>query len=218
MPQDLDAVNPLEKMIPVTPELKKSIQTALDEEISKERKEVLHGLVEYIIKKRTENSVVNLNFVCTHNSRRSQFSQIWAYTAAAYFGIPANCFSGGVEVTAFNERAVASIKRSGFFVTSTGETNPHYQVSYHKEASPLLVFSKLVEDPINPSLPFAAVMTCAHADENCPFIPGTEQRIPLRYEDPKRFDNTPMEVEKYDERSLQIAAELFYVFKRVSKS
>jgi arsenate reductase len=103
-------------------------------------------------------------------------------------------------------------------VTSTGETNPHYQVSYHKEASPLLIFSKLVEDPINPSLPFAAVMTCAHADENCPFIPGTEQRIPLRYEDPKRFDNTPMEVEKYDERSLQIAAELFYVFKRVSKS
>mgnify|MGYP001158923366 FL=1 len=218
MPQDLDAVNPLEKMIPVTPELKKSIQTALDEEISKERKEVLHGLVEYIIKKRTENSVVNLNFVCTHNSRRSQFSQIWAYTAAAYFGIPANCFSGGVEVTAFNERAVASIKRSGFFVTSTGETNPHYQVSYHKEASPLLVFSKLVEDPINTSNPFAAVMTCAHADENCPFIPGTEQRIPLRYEDPKRFDNTPLEAEKYDERSLQIAAELFYVFKRVSKS
>ena len=218
MPQDLDAVNPLEKMIPVPPELKKSIQTALDEEISKERKEVLHGLVEYIIKKRTENSVVNLNFVCTHNSRRSQFSQIWAYTAAAYFGIPANCFSGGVEVTAFNERAVASIKRSGFLVTSTGETNPHYQVTYHKEAKPLLVFSKLVEDPINPSLPFAAVMTCAHADENCPFIPGTEQRIPLRYEDPKRFDNTPMEVEKYDERSLQIAAELFYVFKRVSKS
>ena len=61
-------------------------------------------------------------------------------------------------------------------------------------------------------------MTCAHADENCPFIPGTEKRIPLRYEDPKRFDNTPMGVEKYDERSLQIAAELFYVFKRVSKS
>jgi len=123
-----------------------------------------------------------------------------------------------VEVTAFNERAVASIERSGFLVTSTGETNPHYQISYHKEASPLLIFSKLVEDPINPSLPFAAVMTCAHADENCPFIPGTEKRITLRYEDPKRFDNTPMEVEKYDERSLQIAAELFYVFKRVSKS
>ena len=79
VPQDLDAVNPLEKMIPVTPELKKSIQTALDEEISKERKEVLHGLVEYIIKKRTENSVVNLNFVCTHNSRRSQFSHSIAW-------------------------------------------------------------------------------------------------------------------------------------------
>ena len=116
-------------MIPVTPELKKSIQKALDEEISKEREEVLDLLVEYIIKKRTENSVVNLNFICTHNSRRSQFSQIWAHTAAAYYGIPANCFSGGVEVTAFNERAVASIERSGFLVTST--VKPIHTIRFH---------------------------------------------------------------------------------------
>jgi arsenate reductase len=205
-------------MIPVTPKLKKSIQKALEKEISRERKEILKLLIDYILKKRAENSELHLNFICTHNSRRSQFSQIWAHTAAAYYGIPAKCYSGGVEVTAFNERAVASIERCGFLVSSTGETNPHYHVTYHKEAPPLLVFSKLVEDPVNPTLPFAAVMTCAHADENCPFIPGTEQRIPLQYEDPKVFDNTPIEKEKYDERSLQIASELFYVFKSVCKA
>jgi len=59
-------------------------------------------------------------------------------------------------------------------------------------------------------------MTCDHADENCPFIPGTEQRIPVRYEDPKAFDNTPLEAEKYDERSVQIATEMFYVFSKIS--
>lgn len=58
-------------------------------------------------------------------------------------------------------------------------------------------------------------MTCSHADENCPFIPGAETRIPVRYEDPKEFDDTEMESEKYDERSKQIASEMFFVFSRV---
>ena len=58
-------------------------------------------------------------------------------------------------------------------------------------------------------------MTCSHADENCPVIPGTEKRIVVRYEDPKAFDNTSEEADRYDERSLQIAAEMFYVFSKI---
>ena len=58
-------------------------------------------------------------------------------------------------------------------------------------------------------------MTCSHADENCPFIAGAEKRIPITYEDPKKFDNTPEQLAKYNERSLQIATELFYVFSKV---
>jgi arsenate reductase len=60
-------------------------------------------------------------------------------------------------------------------------------------------------------------MTCDHADENCPLIPSSEKRISLQYEDPKRFDATPQEAEKYDERSLQIASEMFYIFKNISR-
>ena len=59
-------------------------------------------------------------------------------------------------------------------------------------------------------------MTCDHADENCPFIPGCDVRLPIRYEDPKAFDDTPLEAEKYDERSLQIANEMFYAFKNIN--
>jgi arsenate reductase (thioredoxin) len=58
-------------------------------------------------------------------------------------------------------------------------------------------------------------MTCAHADENCPFIPSSDRRIAVRYEDPKAFDDSPLEEAKYDERSLQIASEMFYVFRQI---
>jgi len=158
---------------------------------------------------------VNLNFICTHNSRKSQFAQIWAQTAADYFGIPVKCYSGGVEVTAFNPRAVASIERTGFKVVSKSESNPVYSVYHSENSQPITAFSKLYDDPANPTAHFAAVMTCSHADENCPFIPGTEKRIPLLYDDPKEFDGTPQEAAKYDERSIQVASELFYAFAQI---
>ncbi|WP_192348944.1 protein-tyrosine-phosphatase [Algoriphagus sp. Y33] len=197
------------------PRLSETVEKARSLPISDDRKEVLQVLVDYIKEKLKAGEEINLNFICTHNSRRSQFSQIWAQTAADYFGVPAECYSGGVEVTEFNERAVESIKRSGFRVTKKGSENPVYFIFHSDEAEPISAFSKLFDDPINKAQRFAAVMTCAHADENCPFIPGTESRIPVRYEDPKKYDGTPEETSRYDERSLQIASEMFYVFSQI---
>ncbi len=199
----------------ILPELLLNLEKVKEQSISEERMQVLQPLIDYIQKKIDERGEVNLNFICTHNSRRSQFAQIWAQTAADLYGIPARCYSGGVEVTAFNERAVDSIKRFGFGVTSGGNTNPVYKIQHSSHGRPIRAFSKLFDDPENGAENFAAVMTCSHADENCPYIPGTEQRIPVRYDDPKEFDDTPIEAEKYDERSLQIAAEMFYVFSKI---
>ncbi|WP_339699950.1 protein-tyrosine-phosphatase [Algoriphagus aquimarinus] len=204
------------RKIMLLPELKLTVEKAKALSIPVVRKEVLQVLIDYIQSKVNSGEELVLNFICTHNSRRSQFSQIWAQTAADYFGIPAACYSGGVEVTAFNERAVESIRRSGFRVTKKGDDNPKYFVFHSDDAEPIVAFSKLFDDPINQDNRFAAVMTCAHADENCPFIPGAENRIPLRYEDPKAFDDTAEEASKYDERSLQIASEMFYVFSKIS--
>ncbi|MDR7130920.1 arsenate reductase [Algoriphagus sp. 4150] len=198
------------------PRLSETVEKARSFPISDERKEVLQVLIDYIQEKVKAGEELNLNFICTHNSRRSQFSQIWAQTAADYFGIPADCYSGGVEVTEFNGRAVESIKRSGFRVAKKGSENPVYFIFHSDEAEPISAFSKLFDDPINKAQRFAAVMTCSHADENCPFIPGTENRIPVRYEDPKKYDGTPEEASRYDERSLQIASEMFYVFGQVN--
>lgn len=207
------------------PELDRTLKRIQELEIPASRKVILKPMVDYIQKKIDQGQEANLNFICTHNSRRSQFSQIWAQTAADHFGVPANCYSGGVEVTAFNERAVASIRRSGFRVSkqsdqygtrpSQVETNPIYLVFHSDNGKPIRAFSKVFDDPENKAEQFAAVMTCSHADENCPFIPGTEQRIPVRYDDPKAFDGTLQEAAMYDERSMQIASEMFYVFSKI---
>lgn len=186
--------------------------------ISNERLQLLDEMAVYLRAKMKQREEIRLNFICTHNSRRSQFSQIWAQTAAAYHGIDANCYSGGIEVTAFNPRAVAAIQRDGFKVVKKEGENPVYFIFYSEDEQPIVAFSKVYDDAINAPKNFAAVMTCDHADENCPVIPGAEKRFPLRFEDPKAFDDSLIEEQMYSERSHQIAAELFYLFEKVSNS
>lgn len=183
--------------------------------ISDNRKKELEVLSQYIQSKRNANEQVQLNFICTHNSRRSQFSQLWAQVAADYYGVLTQSYSGGVEVTEFNQRAIASLIRTGFIIDSQGETNPHYSVKWKNEGALLTMYSKLYDDDFNPNSNFAAIMTCSHADENCPIVIGCEKRISIRYEDPKAFDDTPQETEMYDRRSLEIAKEMMYVFSKV---
>lgn len=199
------------------PYLQNTIDALPIDKVPTDRMPVIESMVEYIVRKIRAEEEVRLNFICTHNSRRSQFSQIWGQTAADYFGVEAYCYSGGVEVTAFNERAVAAIQRDGFKVVQKGDVNPVYFVFHGAESEPITTFSKVYDDPINANKGFAAVMTCDHADENCPFIPGAEVRIPLRFEDPKAFDGTDSEEKMYSERSRQIGAELFLIFQKVKR-
>ncbi len=203
--------------IALLPHLDNWVQSLQFETISKERQSLLQSLIDYIQQRLDHGEIPKLNFICTHNSRRSQFSQIWAQTAADYYGIDARCYSGGVEVTAFNERAVAAVERAGFKVIRKGEGNPIYFVFHSEDSIPIIAFSKVFDDAFNPSAEFAAVMTCSHADENCPYIAGAEVRLPLRYIDPKAADGTPQEGATYDERGQQIGKELFYVFSRLRR-
>lgn len=197
--------------------LRKSIKKILQQNVLDKRKDILDVLIDYIDEKYSKRQRVSLNFICTHNSRRSQFAQIWAHTAAAYYNLKVSSYSGGIEVTAFDQRALASIIRSGFDVHTEGNYNPIHYISYEKNVkSRLKCFSKLYADPVNKSDSFAAIMTCSSADRKCPLIKGAERRISIQYEDPKVFDNTPDEINKYDERSLQIASEFFYVFRKVN--
>lgn len=199
----------------IYPDLQDNIDRLQQFEISEERKQTLAPLIEYIQEKVTKKEPVNLNYICTHNSRRSQLSQVWSKLASTIFKIDSESYSGGVEVTAFNERAIYSLTRFGFQVSVHGIDNPKYTIRFSDLYDPIVSFSKLYDDNANPKESFAAIMTCSDADDNCPFIPGTEKRIALTYEDPKAFDDTEHESEKYDERSDQIGSELLYVFSKI---
>lgn len=187
--------------------------------IPEKRKELLAKLASYIREKSANGNPVALNFICTHNSRRSHLSQIWAATAVNYYGLDnISTYSGGTEATAFNPRAVAAMERAGFQIENPGGSNPHYRVSFSSNVTALECFSKTFDDPFNPKKGFAAIMTCSDADENCPFIPGVELRLPLTYNDPKEADDTPEETAKYDERVRQIGREVFYAMQLVKQS
>ncbi|SDQ70837.1 arsenate-mycothiol transferase ArsC [Flagellimonas zhangzhouensis] len=186
--------------------------------ISEDRKQTLAPLVEYIQDKMDKKESIRLNFICTHNSRRSHLSQIWAQTMAHYFGIKnVSCYSGGTEATALFPMVASTLANTGFEVNTLSEgKNPIYGIKFSENEHPVICFSKRMDDDFNPKSDFAAIMTCSQADEGCPFVPGAEKRIPITYEDPKAFDNSPQQAEKYSERSQQIAAEMFYVFSQIN--
>ena len=184
--------------------------------VSPKRQIILDMAVEYVQSKQSDKKPVNLNFICTHNSRRSQLSQVWSTVIAAYYKVDITSFSGGVEVTQFNETAVQVLEQAGIRIKAEGHKNPVYRLKYSDELPEIVTFSKEFDHSINPDSNFAAIMTCSDADENCPFIPGAELRIPLTYEDPKKFDGTNKELKAYENCSKLIAGEMMYIFSKIS--
>ena len=199
------------------PKIKSTIDQASFETISEERKQVLAPLIQFIQSKVNNELTIRLNFICTHNSRRSHLSQVWAQTAAAYHNIEnVFCYSGGTEATALFPKVAETLVNTGFEVKIISEgDNPIYAIKYNTNDHPVIGFSKSYEDDFNPQSEFAAILTCSQADGGCPFIAGAEKRIPITFDDPKAFDNTPLQTEKYQERSIQIATEFLYVFSQI---
>lgn len=186
-------------------------------EISADRKAVLAEVASYINEQLARGKALKFTFICTHNSRRSHFAHIWAQTAAWYYDIPLLCYSGGTEATAFNINAVKAMRRAGFeIISKEAGPNPAYDVRFSQHADHINAFSKKYSDPFNPQEDYVAIMTCAHADENCPVVFGADARFSINYEDPKDFDNTAQEEEMYDLRCRQIASEMFYMLALVN--
>jgi arsenate reductase len=178
--------------------------------ISEERKILLKKISSYIEKKILKKETPELIYICTHNSRRSHFGQIWAKIAATYYGFSdVETYSGGTEATAFNPNAIRAIETIGFNVTKK-EDKPNSMYTIN-------CFSKKYDHRLNPTQGFCAVMTCTEADGACPFIDGAEVRISTPYNDPKAFDRTSQQDAMYLERCKQIATECLYVFSQISK-
>lgn len=202
-----------------TPQLQTYCDSVINEfdNIPAERKETLNSISQYIATQLKQNKSSNLTFICVHNARRSHFGQVWANTAAQYYGIEGiKTFSGGVEVTECNPRTVESLKRTGFIITTeTKGINPHYTAKACNDCETNHLYSKLYNSLENPRANFAAIMVCGEGDEACPLVAGADERILIPYTDPKKADGTPAEAETYDQRSRQIAREMFYVMAHV---
>ncbi|MEM7512708.1 MAG: protein-tyrosine-phosphatase [Bacteroidota bacterium] len=196
--------------------LRENLSSPLD--VSEQRQEDLKRISQYISGKLSEKKKIDMIFICTHNSRRSHMGQIWAQVLAEHFGITGvRTYSGGTEATAFHPNAVAALGKSGLVITSDGpEVNPSYQVSWNEDGPQLSgIFSKKFSHEVNPQQDFLAIMVCSSADEACPFVPGAESRVAIPYEDPKAFDGTSEEEAKYEERSIQIAKELAWMYQQI---
>jgi arsenate reductase len=203
--------------IKLFPEIEKYVSTFAFKDLTVDRTKALAPLIDYIKAKVSGDNQVRINFICTHNSRRSHLAQIWAQAAAAYYAVPnVVCYSGGTEATALYPAVAQTLKTAGFTiqVLSYGD-NPVYAVKHSVNEPPVIAFSKTYFDAFNPENEFAAIMTCSQADGGCPFISGAEKRIPITYEDPKASDETPEQAYLYNERSRQIATEMFYVFSKI---
>ncbi len=200
------------------------LATQATESITTERKLVLQPLVDYVLSRASGQQSIRLNFICTHNSRRSHLGQIWAQVAATVYQIPnVSTFSGGTQATACNIRTVHALRRTGLSVVDSTSfldhslaDNPIYWVQYSPSLPPLPVFSKVYSATENPASQFAAVMCCGDAEQKCPVVHGSDARISLIYRDPKVSDDTDLEAQCYDQRCLQIASEMLWVMQQVS--
>jgi arsenate reductase (thioredoxin) len=199
----------------ILPQLEASLQRAHSERgmIDASRIEKLNELARIINEQIAVDGAARLIFICTHNSRRSHLSQLWAQAAAVWKGLRiVHCFSGGTEATAFNPSAVQALRDAGFEIEKSDDnSNPRYDVRFSEGGEPIIGFSKEYTHESNPAAGFVAVMTCSQADEGCPVVLGAAQRISLPYDDPKEADGTPQQAAVYEERSRQIAREMVLV-------
>ncbi len=178
------------------------------------RKEVLDTVVVELARRVKKGDKIRLNFICTHNSRRSHLSQIWAQAAAYENGFDqVECYSGGTEATAVFPMVIDTLRGQGLDIIalSKGE-NPIYSIRTDPSSQPLIAFSKRYDHGFNPSSDYIAIMTCGHADENCPIVVGASKRYAVTYVDPKVSDGTDAAEATYLERSEQIRAEMSYIF------
>lgn len=188
--------------------------------LTPERKERLLQIAEYVQAQQAAGHPAELVFICTHNSRRSHFGQVWAKVLAEFYGIsPVETYSGGTEATAFNPNAIQALRTIGFQIEAEdGSGNPRYSIQYSTPRQSMTAWSKVYSDVANPSQGFCAVMTCSEADEACPAVFGAKTRVSLPFEDPKKADGTPQEAETYLARSKQIATEMAFLMSSVKQT
>ncbi|MDB2385307.1 hypothetical protein N9V96_02425 [Polaribacter sp.] len=184
--------------------------------ITEDRKELLLKISKTVATELSSGAEVNLNFICTHNSRRSQIAQVWGFFFADYFDLNIQSFSGGTEVTAFYRNSVKTLQSAGFLfqLQDFSHQNPKYSISFGDKKKTITGFSKRY-DHVENKEPLIAITTCDSADAKCPFIPSALHRFHLPFTDPKFSDGTVNAENEYLKTNMQIASEIHFILSEV---
>ena len=106
---------------------------------------------------------LNILFLCTGNSCRSQMAEGWA---RALKSDVTEAYSAGIETHGLNPNAVKVMAEAGV------------DISHHK--------SENVADLLH--IPFDYVVTvCGHANEHCPIFPGKAKVVHVGFDDPPKL-------------------------------
>lgn len=197
----------------IYPEIHSFLDSVPLQSPNEERLALWTGLAKSLSKNNFEG---DLNFICTHNARRSILSQSLGELFAAHHGFKhLNFWSGGAETTFVHPNTIKALKRIGFRISAPTESeNPLYLARFSDEFPEIRLFSKAFDDPEN-SASFHAILVCAKGDAACPFIPSALSRNLIPFEDPGNFDHTPEADAAYDQAALLIATELNYFFAKL---
>jgi len=181
-------------------------------------------LVDWIVENYKPGQPLDVTAICTGNTRRSILGATLGNIAAAYYGMPEIRFhSGGTAPSAFNPRTITALEEIGVAIEPTGQEAPRGEP---KTANPIYVvrwgtgmeaneFSKTYFDTGNPQERFAALMVCGEADAGCPLVKGAAVRISMPYLDPKIYDDSIYQSQKYAERRDDIGRLMLSVMAQV---
>lgn len=112
----------------------------------------------------------NVLVLCTGNSCRSQM----AHGYLNYFAkAKANIYSAGIDTHGVNPKAISIMQEDGIDISS--HTSNH------------------VDDYFDVNFDFI-ITVCDHAQENCPYIPGSAERFHHNFTDPSKVKGTKDEI------------------------
>ena len=113
---------------------------------------------------------MNLLFLCTGNSCRSQMAEGWARTLG---DDTLEVQSAGIEAHGKNPRAIAVMQEAGVDISQQEST-------------------RLTDDMLKAA--DLLVTVCGHADEHCPVVPGGVKKIHWPLEDPAKATGSEDEI------------------------
>ncbi|SME95434.1 arsenate reductase ArsC [Desulfovibrio gilichinskyi] len=106
---------------------------------------------------------MNVLFLCTGNSCRSQMAEGWAHHLKSDL---INAYSAGIEIHGLNPNAVKVMAESG--VDISGHKSKHINE-----------FEGVALDVV--------VTVCGHANETCPYFPGNCKVTHVGFDDPPKM-------------------------------